>query len=163
MENYVVAYLLDNNNYEVKFVVAEDAIKACSKVIPQFELLVTQVKEYYGYLDADIILENKSKINLIDFSCIAIPALNVENNIKTQIITIFDTNKSELIVLQRHDKTKRDALLNTIYDFTKDDGYVNYLSQVNDIRQIIFAFAHASGLRVYTVDTLRSLVKNSLE
>ena len=162
MRNYVVAYIINSNEYRVKFVIAEDSIQACTKVIPGFQKLLDYVRQHYSSLDYETIIRHRQLINLIDFDVLEVDSLSEHGNIKTQIVVCYDTNRNTLSIVKHSENRKLDALAVTIMNCGYYTEEMENLRQYNNIRQMILVFAHLSGIRVYTVSTLRALVKESL-
>ena len=156
MRNYVVAYIINSNEYRVKFVIAEDSIQACTKVIPGFQKLLDYVRQH------ETMIHHRQLINLIDFDVLEVDSLSEHGNIKTQIVVCYDTNRDTLSIVKHSENRKLDALAVTIMNCGYYTEEMENLRQYNNIRQMILVFAHLSGIRVYTVSTLRALVKESL-
>lgn len=163
MTNYIVAYMLANHTFKAHYIVDKTPIKACETVIPQFKTLTENLKQNEGSVEVEKIYANLSTIGVVNFQIIALPELYATNDLKAQVIAYFDTQTNDIDVLVYQEKSKRDALLQFVASkLGYGEDYYN-LCQHDEIREIILNFSYLTGIRVYQVDTLRALIKESIE
>lgn len=165
MNNYVVAYLDMQNAYQIKFISAEDPITALRRTIPKF----VKVLEYIKTQQLEVSYENLytyiSHIDISTFSIIQVPELSTASNIRMQILSIYDIAHNTLTLLYTKKQSQLDALYSTLTEMynVEQTDFLLELYNNKDIRGIIMYFSNLTGLRVYTVSTLRQLVKESIK
>lgn len=165
MNNYVIAYLDDSNNYQIKFTSAEDVISALRRTIPKFVTVLEHVTAQGYEMSYENLYSCVSMINVQTFSIIEIPQLSTESNIRMQIISVYNSVDNSILLLHMKKASQIDALYSVITDHYQVpvDEYLNFYYENKDIRGMIMYFANHTGLRVYTVSTLRQLVKESIK
>lgn len=161
MRNYIVSYITTDNKYVIEFTTSNDILQALKKTIPKFSELIKQLYVESSTVTYRELLLNSNRINIETFNISEAPILT--NNIKSQVINIYNPFTKRLSTIYYNCSSKLDAVyrLMTSYlkyeDETMMDAYNN-----KDMQTLILYFATQSGLRIYTVSTLKQLVKQSI-
>lgn len=161
MLNYVVAFIDKDNNYSIQYTCAESKLTALRKIVPQFSQLCTR----YQFVEEHVSEYLTPYIHEIGINCLTITQLpQLTDNIRMQILSIYNPTDCSLTVTWDKATSNIDSLYNLAYQYLEyeDDEIVSHYTN-RDIKGIILRLASLTGLRVYTVSTLRNLIKSTLD